>query len=90
MRRSPLQEEMTKQAQLEVLALVKKKQRSTTDKYGQFVTIGLRYYNMREKMRKHRNDKVFMKAYRKVRRQFIDLRSELRKESIYDNILTKP
>lgn len=82
-------EEMTKQAQLEVLALVKKKQRSTTDKYGQFITIGCRYYAMQDKLRKHSNDKVFMKAYHKVRRKFIDLRSELRKEAIYDNILTR-
>ena len=64
----------------------RKKGTSFTDKYGQFLAVASRFVTMRDQLYKHKNDKVFKLAYRKVRRRYIDLRDEINKEAIYHNI----
>jgi hypothetical protein len=68
------------------ISYCRKKGTSFTDKYGQFLAIASRYVAMRDQVHKHKNDKVFRAAFRKVRRRYIDLREEINKEAIYHNI----
>jgi hypothetical protein len=68
------------------ISYCRKKGTSFTDKYGQFLAIASRYVAMRDQVHRHKNDKVFRAAFRKVRRRYIDLREEINKEAIYHNI----
>lgn len=71
------------------ISYCRKKGTSFTDKYGQFLAVASRFVTMRDQLQKHKNDKVFKLAYRKVRRRYIDLRDEINKEAIYYNVLNK-
>lgn len=71
------------------IAYCRQNSTSFTDKYGQFLAVTLRFVTMRDQLYKHKNDKVFNLAYRKVRRRYIDMRNEINKEAIYNNILQK-
>lgn len=75
----------SRDATREAIAFARRNTKSFTDKYGQFLSIGLRYYNMLGQRRQHRNDKVFIAAYRKVRRRYIDLRDAIYKEATRHN-----
>lgn len=68
------------------ISYCRKKSTSFTDKYGQFLAVAWRFVTMRDQLSKHKNDKVFITAYRKVRRRYIDLRDEINKEAIYHNV----
>lgn len=69
----------------EAIAFARQNTKSFTDKYGQFLSVGLRYFNMLDQRRKHKNDKVFVAAFRKVRRRYIDMRDEINKEATHHN-----
>jgi hypothetical protein len=71
------------------IAHCRKKCTSFTDKYGQFLAIASRYVAMRDQLHKHKNDKVFKTAFRKVRRRYIDLREEINKEASYYDVLKR-
>jgi hypothetical protein len=70
-----------------VLDHCEKQTLNTTNKYGQFIRIATKYYAMRSIRRKHVNDKVFTKAFRKQFHKYVALRNELDKEATYYDVL---
>jgi len=70
-----------------VLDHCEKQSLNTTNKYGQFVCIATKRNAMLRIRKKHRNDHVFLNAYRKQSEKYVALRNELNKEAIYYNVL---
>ena len=70
----------------QAIAYARQNTKSFTDKYGQFLSIALRHFNMADQRPKHKNDKVFKAAHCKVHRRYIDLRDAIYNEATHHNI----
>lgn len=75
----------SRDATREAIAFARRNTKSFTDKYGQFLSVALRHFNMADQRPKHKNDKVFKAAHRKVHRRYINLRDAIYKEATRHN-----